>query len=112
MSKQFRRNMTFGVVRTALFAVSVCVLEKNAGAQTAQLNMAQMARDQVITGPTATTPTTTADQTHVVTSPNDADLGEQQILKRTEGYQPFYASVSVPFYWTSNVALTTTAEQS
>ena len=112
MIKQFKRNMTSGVLRPALFVVCVSALTSNASAQTAQLNMAQMARDQVITAPTATTPTTSADQTHVVTSPNDADLGEQQILKRTEGYQPFYASVSVPFYWTSNVALTNTHEVS
>jgi hypothetical protein len=39
-------------------------------------------------------------------------LGEQQILRRTETYQPFVASVSVPMYWTSNVALTNSGEQS
>jgi len=39
-------------------------------------------------------------------SPNDADLGEQGILKRVEEYQPFTASVAAPFYYTSNVALT------
>ena len=80
-------------------------------AQGTQQDRAQMTRDMgAPPGPTVTT--TGVDDTHVVTSPNDADLGEQQILKRTETYQPFVASVSVPFYWTSNVALTNSGEQS
>lgn len=83
-----------------------------ASAQTIQLNVAQMSRDQVTTAPTGSMATTTGDDSHVVASPNDADLGEQQILKRTEGYQPFVVSVGVPFYWTSNVALTNSGEQS
>lgn len=41
-----------------------------------------------------------------VSTPNDSDLGEQQILKRVQEYQPFTFSFGVPFYWTSNVALT------
>jgi len=98
-------NVMVGVL---LLAVSVSA----ASAQTIQLNVAQMSRDQVTTAPTGPVATTTGDDSHVVASPNDADLGEQQILKRTEGYQPFVASVGVPFYWTSNVALTNSGEQS
>ena len=45
-------------------------------------------------------------------SPNDADIGEQEILKRIERYEPFTASVAVPFYYTSNVALVRSGEQS
>lgn len=45
-------------------------------------------------------------QGEAAASPNDTDLGEQQILKRVEEYQPFTASVAAPFYYTSNVALT------
>jgi hypothetical protein len=45
-------------------------------------------------------------------SPNDADIGEQEILKRIERYEPFTASVAMPFYYTSNVALTRNGEQS
>jgi len=41
-----------------------------------------------------------------VPTPNDSDLGEQQILKRVQEYEPFTFSFGVPFYWTSNVALT------
>lgn len=47
-----------------------------------------------------------------VESPNDADIGEQEILKRVERYEPFTASVATPFYYTSNVALTRRGEQS
>jgi hypothetical protein len=45
-------------------------------------------------------------------SPNDADIGEQEILKRIERYEPFTASVAAPFYYTSNVALVRSGEQS
>src|SRR5437867_2242923 len=45
-------------------------------------------------------------------SANDADLGVQAILKRQEQYQPFTFSASLPYYWTSNVALVPTGEVS
>jgi hypothetical protein len=45
-------------------------------------------------------------------SENDADVGEQEILKRIERYEPFTASVATPFYYTSNVALARNGEQS
>ena len=44
-------------------------------------------------------------------SPNDPDIGEQEILKRIERYEPFTVSIATPFYYTSNVALTSTAER-
>lgn len=47
-----------------------------------------------------------------VESPNDADIGEQEILKRIQRYEPFTVSISTPFYYTSNVALSRTAEKS
>lgn len=46
-----------------------------------------------------------------VSTPNDSDLGEQQILKRVAEYDPFSFSFGVPFYWTSNVALTRHGEK-
>src|SRR4051812_37120559 len=42
---------------------------------------------------------------HAAQSPNDTDLGEQEILKRVEEYHPFSAGLAMPFYYTSNVAL-------
>lgn len=52
------------------------------------------------------------DNGQAVESPNDPDIGEQEILKRIERYEPFTVSISTPFYYTSNVALTRTAEMS
>src|ERR1041385_1373218 len=37
-------------------------------------------------------------------SENDADVGEQEILKRIERYEPFTVSIATPIYYTSNVA--------
>ena len=51
------------------------------------------------------------DQGYAVASPNDKDLGEQQILKRREEYKPLTFSVSTPVYYTSNVALTRSGEE-
>jgi hypothetical protein len=48
---------------------------------------------------------------HAAQSPNDTDLGEQEILKRVEQYQPFTAGLAMPFYYTSNVALTRRGEK-
>ncbi|MGZ5004538.1 MAG: outer membrane beta-barrel protein [Chthoniobacterales bacterium] len=53
-----------------------------------------------------------ADETHAVATPNDPDLGEQQILKRSEDYQPWTIFVSAPFSYTSNVALANVDEKS
>lgn len=52
-----------------------------------------------------------ADDGRAAASPNDPDLGEQQILKRAEHYEPFTASIGAPFYYTSNVALVRRGEQ-
>jgi hypothetical protein len=50
------------------------------------------------------------DEGRAAESPNDADIGEQEILKRIERYEPFTVSVATPFYYTSNVALARTHE--
>lgn len=68
-------------------------------AQASDADRAQLTQSQV---PYGTSPVTDG---HVVSSPNDSDLGEQEILKREERYEPFTAAAGVPFYWTSNVAL-------
>ena len=51
------------------------------------------------------------DNGRAVSTANDADVGEQEILKRIERYQPFTASIATPFYYTSNVALTNRNEK-
>ena len=65
---------------------------------------AQLLRAQ--TNPTYGPETSAEDQGYAVASPNDKDLGEQQILKRQAEYKPFTFSLAVPFFYTSNVALT------
>ena len=96
------------------FVAILCVLCFNlaneGSAQTA--NQAQLTREQAPSPFVPTTSPSAAEGDHAVAAPGDADLGEQQILKRVEGYQPFTISAGVPFYWTSNVALTSSGEQS
>jgi hypothetical protein len=55
---------------------------------------------------------TAADQAlgYAPSSENDADLGVQAILKRQEQYRPFTFTLSVPYYYTTNVALVSNHE--
>ena len=81
-------------------------------AQTSQnVDRAQMTQAQVQTtyDPGSTTG---LEDGHAASSPNDADLGEQEILKRVDKYQPLTASFALPVYWTSNVALVRDGEMS
>jgi hypothetical protein len=84
-------------------------LANEGSAQTA--NQAQLAREQAPSAFPSPSPTG-LEGGNVSVAPGDADLGEQQILKRVEEYQPFTISAGMPFYWTSNVALTRSGEQS
>jgi hypothetical protein len=71
-------------------------------------------RAQLLGGQVPTVPIVTPSgeaQGYAVTSPNEKDIGEQQILKRVEEYQPFTLSVYSPFFWTSNVALVSSGEE-
>jgi hypothetical protein len=72
-------------------------------------NRAQLLGRQAYPGPSATPGAET--EGYPVTSPNDKDIGEQQILKRAEEYKPFTIWVYSPFYWTSNAALVSRGEQ-
>ncbi len=72
-------------------------------------NRAELLGRQAYPGPSATPSFET--EGYPVTSPSDKDIGEQQILKRTEEYKPFTISVYSPFYWTSNAALVSRGEQ-
>jgi len=47
---------------------------------------------------------------HAASSPNDSDIGEQEILKRENQYLPWSASLATPIFYTSNVALTPNGE--
>ena len=97
-----------GLITT--LCVLVFVSANESWAQTA--NQAQLTREQAPSAFPGTIPPTGAEGGNVAAAPGDADLGEQQILKRVEEYHPFTISAGVPFYWTSNVALTRSGEQS
>ena len=75
-------------------------------------NQAQSTRDLAPPGFPSTVPPSGVEGGQLPAAPGDADLGEQQILKRAEEYQPFTISAGVPNYWTSNVALTKNNAQS
>jgi hypothetical protein len=70
---------------------------------------AELLGRQAYPGPSATPSAET--EGYAVTSPNEKDIGEQQILKRVEEYEPFTISIYSPFYWTSNAALVSRGEQ-
>ena len=78
-------------------------------AQEVQADQAALAREHAPSpyGPNAASGVVDG---HAVSTPNDSDLGEQQILKRSEEYQAWTVTGGVPFYWTSNVALTNHGE--
>ncbi|HEX4707494.1 MAG TPA: hypothetical protein VH229_07140 [Candidatus Udaeobacter sp.] len=72
-------------------------------------NRAELLGRQAYPGPSATPSAET--EGYAVASPNEKDIGEQQILKRVEEYKPFTISIYSPFYWTSNAALVSRGEQ-
>jgi hypothetical protein len=82
----------------------------SAQGQIVQLNQVALVQAQNQPLVQSTTPSGMAGN-EVPASPNDSDLGEQQILKRTEEYQPFTVSLASPIFYTSNVALTNTNEK-
>jgi len=74
-------------------------------------------RAQLLQGQTQPTfgPTTTPEGVvdgHAVESPNDPDIGQQEILKRVTQYNPWVAALATPVFYTSNVALTNRGEVS
>jgi len=74
-----------------------CFLPANDGsAQTA--NQAQLTREQAPSPFAPTVPPSAVEGGHAVAAPGDADLGEQQILKRVDEYQPFTISVGAAFF--------------
>lgn len=75
-------------------------------AQNSQVDRAQLVRTQPTFPASSNISSEGLDDGHAAASPNDPDLGEQQILKRADQYQPFSVSVGSSFYYTSNVALT------
>jgi hypothetical protein len=96
-----RHHGTGAAVVCALFLTSVSAVAQNPGAQDVDRILPAAPPGQL------EQPVTPQgeNQGYAAMSPNDEDLGQQQILKRQEQYQPFTVSLSTPFFYTSNVAL-------
>ena len=96
----------------AFFAALSLAMLDGAQAQnpTQAVDRAQLLRAQPSLRDEPTTDDAEGEET-VATSPNDPDLGEQAILKRSERYRAFTVYASTPISYTSNVALVSTGEQ-
>jgi Putative beta-barrel porin 2 len=98
----FRFRLAVSVL-TALAAVAS--LSSLDAQQVSVQDRAQLLRSSAPAGTDPYSEENGVDNGRAAESPNDADIGEQEILKRIERYEPFTASVATPFYYTSNVAL-------
>ena len=79
--------------------------QRRVAAQSTQADRAQLFQNQ--TGPILpVVPPGSATESQAGASPNDTDLGEQEILKRIESYKSFTISVLSSVFYTSNVELT------
>ncbi|MEY2497168.1 MAG: hypothetical protein QOD12_724 [Verrucomicrobiota bacterium] len=92
-------------------ALVVAITSINAQTPGQDVDRAQFLRNQALLHNDPYSMENGVDESHAVESPNNPDLGEQEILKRVERYRPFTASIAMPFYYTSNVALAKTGEQ-
>src|SRR4029450_4529011 len=101
------RNLT--IVLCLVTGMLVCVKAMGQTGQTSQaVDRSQIFRSEPSIIPGEPISQSSSAFGYAAPSANDADLGVQAILKRQEQYQPFSFSVSLPFYWTSNVALVRT----
>src|SRR5205085_2950475 len=102
----------FKVFRSLVCTASLLLVSAQVGvqAQTVQVDRAQWLQSQTAPpyGPNPSMPG--VEDGHAAASPNDTDLGEQQILQRAPEHQPMTFSVGTPVFYTSNVALTPTHE--
>ncbi len=114
MASRFCRTNCRSLAQRILLCLAVCAAVSSARAQSTSQSIDQAAL--LRTPPTFSADpydaVTGTDSGHADASPNDADLGEQAILKRQERYRAFTVSLSAPFFYTSNVALTRTGEVS
>ena len=104
------RWTAFSAVFFALVFVARPVQAQQVQTRTAQ-DRADLLRTPVGLRQDPTDQETGSDSAHAVASPNDPDLGEQAILKRSENYQAFSFFTSAPISYTSNVALVRSGAQ-
>ncbi len=107
-----RQGGNYSLLRAfvAFLAFAGIVSARAQGNASSAQDRAQLLRVQSGLRDETTAPTGT-DDTHAVATPNDPDLGEQEILKRSDSYQPWTVSMSAPISYTSNVALSRNNEQ-
>jgi hypothetical protein len=106
-----RRNLT--IVLCLVTGMLVCGKAIGQTEQTSQaVDRSQLFRSEPSIRPGEPINQSSSAFGYAAPSANDADLGVQAILKRQEQYQPFTFSASLPYYWTSNVALVPTGEVS
>ena len=108
MPNRFQSAGTAVLIGCALFFAT----QHSSFAQASNVDRAQILQSETQPGVGANGTPEGIQDGHAATSPNDADLGEQQILKRVEEYKPFTIMVSTPVFYTSNVALTNRGEVS
>lgn len=94
------------------FVFALCfAFDQQSFSQNVQADQRELIRSQAPSPFAPNTSPSGVEGGQAVSTPNDSDLGEQQILKRVAEYDPFSFSFGVPFYWTSNVALTRHGEK-
>jgi hypothetical protein len=95
-------------------ALSFATRGQSFGQTAPDADRAQLSQNQ-LESPVGTAPGVTpegVEDGHAAASPNDADIGQQEILKRVTQYQPLTFSLASPIFYTSNVALTRSGEVS
>lgn len=108
-----RKNSKFlAALLGAAAALSICGGQVSGQTVTGSVDRAQLAQTQGQPGYSASSGSEGIEDGHAASSPNDADIGEQEILKRVPEYQPFTLSAACPIFYTSNVALTRSGEMS
>ena len=92
--------------------MSIFALSAFAQTVTTSADRAQLVQDQAQSPYTPGVSPEGFEDGHAVESPNDADLGQQEILKRVTQYNPWVFAIATPVFYTSNVALTPSGELS
>jgi hypothetical protein len=114
-SRKGEARLVLATIHFKLLVAFVCaaamsILAQPSFAQSQAVDRAQLLQDQSQPQFGSSTNQEGFEDGHAAASPNDADIGEQQVLKRTTEYKPLFVSLSSPIFYTSNVALTRSGE--
>ncbi len=109
----FKRAVEPGFIHAILCAIAIGTVA-HANAQDSiirSVDRAELLRTGQPTAPDSTEEGSPSDSEQIAASPNDPDLGEQAILKRSTRYEAWTFYAAIPVSYTSNVALSRTNEQ-